>query len=191
MTDPTITIETVQQKFGSCLLRLQECELLLKWLVAHTDITVPLEQTPEAKTASAHGQTMGKVAGMFTKGTLVQDGAIRVPLTSPDDSRARVRFTHQIQLSSEQYDALHLGLKQLIDLRNELAHHFLQRFNIQNLDGHTAAIAHLDACSPIIDAHRSTLLGFTNAFNLSRTHLASFVDSQEFEDAILQSGLPD
>jgi hypothetical protein len=48
MTNPAITIKTVQQKFGSCLLRLQECELLLKSLLAYTDITTLPEHLQEA-----------------------------------------------------------------------------------------------------------------------------------------------
>ena len=79
-------IETLQQKFGSRLLRLQECELLLKALVAHTDITAPPEHLQEArvaKRASVQGQTMGQVVGMFTKGTLLQAGAISPPLKAP------------------------------------------------------------------------------------------------------------
>lgn len=193
MTNSGITIETVLQRFGSCLLRLQACELLLKSLVAHTDITATLEDLPEAlaaKMASVHGQTMGQVVGMFTKDTLVQAGAISIPSTPLDDSRAAVRFKYQIELPSEQYDALHSALKELIDLRNQLVHHFLQRFNMRSAEGRIAASTYLDECSQIIDAHHATLIGFNKVFELSRAKLASLVDSQEFEDAVLKGDLP-
>lgn len=193
MTNSATTIETVQQKFGSCLLRLQECELLLKSLVAHTEITATLEHLPEAlaaKMASVHGKTMGQVVGMFTKDTLAQVGAINVPSAPLDDSRAAVRFKYQIKLSSEQYEAQHSALKELIDLRNELVHHFLQRFNMRSVEGRTAASTYLEECSQIIDAHHSTLIDFNNVFELSRAKLASFVGSQEFEDAVLKGELP-
>jgi hypothetical protein len=194
MTSTAITIEAVQQKFGSCLLRLQECELLLKALVAHTEMNAPLEHLQEAlgaNTALVHGQTMGLVVGMFTQNTLVQAGAISMSSTPPDDSRAMVRFKCQIELPSEQYDALRSALKELTNLRNGLVHHFLQHYNMRSVEGRTAANAHLDECSQIIDAHRATLIGLTKALELSRAQLASFIGSQKFEDAILQGGLPD
>ena len=193
MTNPAITIEAVQQRFGSCLLRLLACELLLKSVVAHTDITATLEHPQEAlaaKMASVHGQTMGQVVGMFTKGTLVQADTIGIPSTPLDDSRAASRIKYQIELPSEQYDALHSTLKELIDLRNELVHHFLQRFNMRSVEGRTAASTYLEECSQIIDARHLTLIGFNKVLELSRAKLASFVDSQEFEDAILKGNLP-
>lgn len=193
MTNPAITIATIQQNLGSCLLRLQACELLLKSLVAHTDITAAPEHLPEAlaaKMASVHGQTMGQMVGMFTKGAVVKAGTISIPSTPLDDSRAAVRFKYQIELPSEQYDAPHSALKELIDLRNELVHHFLQRFNMRSVEGRTAASTYLEECSQIIDARHSMLIGFNKAFELSRAKLASFVDSQEFEDAVLKGDLP-
>jgi hypothetical protein len=194
MTNSAITVKTVPQKFGSCLLRLQECELLLKSLVVHTGVTAPpehLQDALRAKASSVQRQTMGQVVGMLTESTLVQTGAISIPSTSPDDSRALVQLKYQIELPSEQYDALQSTLKELIDLRNELVHHFLQRFSLRSVEGRTAASTYLDECSQIIDAHRSTLIGFTKAMELLRAQLASFIGSQEFEDAILQGGLPD
>ena len=193
MNNSAITIETVQQSFGSCLLRLQACELLLKSLVAHTDITAPPERLQEAlvtKKASVQGQTMGQVVGIFTRGTLVQAGDISILSTPTEDSQARVQFKYQIELPSEQYDALHSAFKELIDIRNELVHHFLQRFNIQKIEGRTAASTYLEDCSQIIDARHSTLIGFNKVLELSRAKLASFVASQEIEDAVLKGDLP-
>lgn len=194
MTNPAITIETVQQKLGSCLLRLQVCELLLKGLVVHTEITAPperLQEALEAKMTSVHRKTMGQLVGIFTQGTLVQAGTIGMPSTRPDDSQALVQFKYQIELPSEQYDALHSALNELIDLRNELVHHLVQRYNMRSGKSRTAASTYLDECSQIIDAHRATLMGFSKALELSRAQLASLVGSQEFEDAILRSGLHD
>ena len=108
------------------------------------------------------------------------------PSKPPDDSRALVQFTYQIELPSEQYDALYSAFKELIDLRNELVHHFLERFNIQMIEGRTAASNYLDECSQTIDACHSTLIGFGKALELSSAKLGSFVDSQEFEDAVLK-----
>jgi hypothetical protein len=136
MTNPAITIETVQQKLGSCLLRLQVCELLLKGLVVHTEITAPPERLQEAlgaKMTSVHRQTMGQLVRMFRKVTLVQAGTTGMPSTRSDDSQALAQFKYQIELPSEQYDALHSALNELIDLRNELVHHFVQRYNMRSV----------------------------------------------------------
>ncbi len=71
-----------------------------------------------------------------------------------------------------------------------LVHHFLQRFNMQSVQGRTAANTYLDECSQIIDARHSTHIGFNKELELSRAKLASFIDSQEFEDAVLKGDLP-
>jgi hypothetical protein len=190
MTDSATTLDTVQRKLGRCLLRLQECELLLKSFVAHAEVTAPpahLQVARNAKVASVQKKTMGTL----TDDVLTSARTTATFSMPSNDQQALVRFKYQIELNAEQYEALDSAFKELVSLRNELVHHFLERFDVRSAEGCAAADTHLDECSKIFDGHYLTLLSFTEASKLARAKLASVLETQEFADAVIRGALPD
>ncbi|MCY1198431.1 hypothetical protein D9M68_134940 [compost metagenome] len=186
---------TVQRKLGRCLLRLQQYELLLKALVAQTDIAGPPDQLQAIRTehiVCAQKKTMGTLVGMLAESYLTsgQDDE-GVSEDEPGDGGLRVRLRSQVELNPEQYEATRIALKELVDLRNELVHHFLQRFNIWEVDGCTAADAHLDASFETIDSHYLTLRGWAQSMDEARAFMASIMATSAFEDFIVNGIWPD
>ncbi len=186
---------TVQRKLGRCLLRLQQYETLLKSLVAHRDIAGPpaqLQAIRDAKVAWVQKQTLGTLVGMLTDGYLTQSqDADAVDEEESGDGGLWVRFRSQMELAPERYDAIRIALKELVDLRNELVHHFLQRFNIWEVDGCAAAVVHLDASYETIDGHFLTLRGWAQSMQDAWSHMASLMATPEYQDFVVNGIWPD
>ena len=76
-------------------------------------------------------------------------------------------------------------------MRNELVHHFLQRFNIWERQGCIDADAYLDASFETIDGHYLTLRGWAQTMDEARALMASFVRTAAFEDLLVNGIAPD
>ncbi|MDO3617948.1 OST-HTH/LOTUS domain-containing protein [Ralstonia pseudosolanacearum] len=186
---------TVQRKLGRCLLRLQQYEALLKSLVAHSDIAGPpaqLQAIRDEKLAWVQKQTLGTLVGMFTGSYLtLSHGDDAAREDESGDGGLWVRFRSQVELEPERYEAIRAALKELVDLRNELVHHFLQRFNIWEVDGCTAADVHLDTGYETIDGHFLTLRGWAQSMQEAWSHMASFMATPAHQDFVVNGIWPD
>lgn len=184
----------VQRKLGRCLVRLQQYEILLKALVAHGDIAGPpaaLQAVRDAQVACAQKKTLGALVGMLTERHLTsadEDDSADEPL---GDGGIWFRFRFQVGLDANQHQATTAALKELVDLRNELVHHFLQRFNIWEPQGCIAADAYLDASYETIDGHYLTLRGWAQVMDEARAQMASFMRSAAYEDLLVNGIAPD
>lgn len=186
---------TVQRKLGRCLLRLQQYEILLKSLLAHRDIAGPparLQAIRDAQMTYIQKQTLGTLVGMLTGGYLTpsQDDHAASEDESGDGG-LWVRFRSQIELDPERYEAIKVALKELVDLRNELVHHFLERFNIWGVDGCTAADTHLDASFETIDGHFLTLRGWAQSMQEAWAHMAAVMVTPAYQDFVVNGTWPD
>ncbi|MGC4061744.1 MAG: hypothetical protein QM749_13195 [Aquabacterium sp.] len=97
----TLTLDTrlaelqraAQLKLGGCLLRLQQYELLLKALVANTDLAgepAQLQALRDAQVASVHKTTLGGLVSLFTGGYLCAgDESAPTPETDVKFHRAK------------------------------------------------------------------------------------------------------
>ncbi|WP_275760548.1 OST-HTH/LOTUS domain-containing protein [Ralstonia pseudosolanacearum] len=185
----------MQRKLGRCLLRLQQYETLLKSLVAHRDIAGPpaqLQAIREAKMAWVQKQTLGTLVRVLTASYLTQSqGDDAADEDESGDGGVWVRFRSQIELGPERYEAIVEALQELVNLRNELVHHFLQRFNIWEVDGCATADVHLDACYETIDGHFLTLRGWAQSMQEAWSHMASFMATPAYQDFVVNGVSPD
>jgi len=184
----------VQRKLGRCLLRLQQYENLLKALVAHGDVAGPpaeLVAVRDAQVASAQKKTLGTLVGMLTERHLTsaeEDDSTDEP---QGDGGPWFCFRFQLRLDASQHQATTAALKELVDLRNELVHHFLQRFNISESQACMAADAYLDASYETIDGHYLTLRGWAQVMHEAHEAMASFMKTAAFEDLLVNGIAPD
>lgn len=184
----------VQRKLGRCLLRLQQYEILLKALVAHSDIAgspAELLAVRDAQVASAQKKTLGTLVGMLTERHLSSADEDDNPDEPQGDGGLWFRFRFQVGLDASQHQATTAALKELVDLRNELVHHFLQRFNIWEPQGCIDADAYLDASYETIDGHYLTLRGWAQSMDEARALMASFMRTATFEDFLVNGIAPD
>lgn len=193
--DPPLELQRdVQRKLGRCLLRLQQYEILLKALVAHGDIAGPpagLEAVQDAQVVSAHKLTLGSLVGKLTERHLTATDEGDSTDEPQGDGGIWLRFRFQVGLDASQHQATTAALKELVDLRNELVHHFLHRFNIWECQGCIDAEAYLDASFETIDGHYLTLRGWAQGMEEARALMASFMNTSTFEDMLVNGIAPD
>lgn len=191
----------VQRKLGRCMLRLQQYERLLKAMVAGMAIAGPPEElkaVQEGQALSIRNRTLGTLVGMFTEQHLTATSAdIQV---RPDEEKganglssnvpwASIRFT--ISMSPERHAQAKAGLVELVNLRNDLVHHFIERFDISDKDGCRAASLYLESCYERIDGHCQRLKTWATSLGASQALMSSFLQSKDFEDAFVHGINPD
>ena len=193
--DPLFELQhNVQRKLGQCLLRLQQYEILLKALVAHGDIAGPpaaLQSVQDAQVACTQKKTLGTLVGMLTERHLTSVDEVGSTDEPPGDCGMWFRFRFQVGLDASQYQATTAALKELVDLRNELVHHFLQRFDIWEPQGCIAADAYLDVSYETIDGHYLTLREWAQSMEEARAQMVSFMNTAAFEDWLVNGIAPD
>ena len=76
-------------------------------------------------------------------------------------------------------------------MRNELVHHFIQRFELSSESGCDAAALYLDECDQKIEAQRHTMLGWAKAHQEAKEVHAAFLLSEEGARFFAYGILPD
>lgn len=194
-SDPVPELQrAVQRKLGRCMLQLQQYERLLKAMVAHSELSGPPEQLQairDEKVAFAHKKTLGTLVGMLTENYLkLPDLADESEQAEPID-QIWISFRCQLELPEERYAETKAALKELVDLRNELVHHFLQRFDLWGVDGCVAAEAYLDESYETIDGHYLTLRDWAKSMDEARQLMVSFMQTPEYRDFVINGIGPD
>lgn len=185
---------TVQRKLGRCMLQLQQYERLLKAMVTHSEWSGPperLQAIRDEKIACAHKKTLGTLVGMLTESYLKLPDLADEPEQAEPSDQIWVSFRCQMELSEERYAETKAALKELVDLRNELVHHFLQRFDLWSVDGCIAAESYLDESNETIDGHYLTLRDWAKSMDEARQHMVSFMQTPEYRDFVINGIGPD
>lgn len=184
----------VQRKLGRCMFRLQQYELLAKALVGHRELSAPAGKMHEVQAKNvvlAAGKTLGQLVGELT-------GAFLKPARPEMDSKEgesddgfgdgqQVWFRHSsaIELPPEHHQQLTQDLAELVKMRNDLVHHFIERFDVSSTGGCLAADIYLQGCYESIDGHFLTLRGWVEGVDRALKATAEFMQSPEYLNFIL------
>lgn len=128
--------QEVQRLFGHCLLRLQGYELLLKAIVATHELSAPIANIADAqadRVARARNKTLGALTGEMIGSFIVASGTEGMG-PSRDDAHS-FAFRMQIVLSEEDFSRTQADLRDLVKLRNDLVHHFLEQHQLGTHEG--------------------------------------------------------
>ena len=125
----------IERGLGQCLLQLQRYELGLKRFLSTTVIrgnTETLEAHQEARKAHFSNKTLGQLIGELTGEYLVPSSPDEdsspppyEPLENPKLSEFQFRFS--MSMTEERHETLRAELAEIVLIRNELVHHFLER----------------------------------------------------------------
>ncbi len=197
--DVTLPQREVQRLLGRCLLRLQQYEGLLKSLLAHHEVSGPPAelQTRQAERVAALATTsLGNLAKALFESYVVaraEDGASpvddRIDVAESTEITIRTRMT--LEMAPEDFAKTKDAIKELVDLRNALVHHFIETFNLWTVDGCARAIEHLKDSYGRIDAHFEQLRQWAVSMDNARALQASFLRSTEFQDFLVNGIAPD
>lgn len=152
----------VHQKLGRVLVILQVYERDLKLLLAHSNIeTVQTDDgfrhNLDDNKAAVRTKTMGQLFKQYTgshvilpKSDPVEQIAESDVDNEPYDGKIRVKTSYSCEMDSVEFDKLQARLSELLTLRNELVHHFLERFDLQDEASFLAASDYLDDSFTIV-----------------------------------------
>lgn len=178
---------SIQRLLGRCLLKLQEYERLLKRVLPYsffngqpTDVSAQIS----AAGSSLHKSMMGSLVGALVDKVLVSDETqlSTEQLTQVDVSEIWVQSRTQVVLTKERYAEVKSALKQLVALRNDLVHHFIDTFNLSTKQGCLHAETYLTQSAVYIDEQLVTLRGWTQGIVKAQTVMASALSDMVFAD---------
>ena len=184
----------VQRLLGRCLLRLQQYEKLMKAIVAHHEISAagsPLASNQEQRIADAASKTLGTLVSTLLGSYVTTDEVEDASEPDARDDIISFKVKMSLRMSTEDYDRTQNDLKELVLLRNNLVHHFIDQHDLWSLDGCRGAQDALVAAYSRIDQHFEQLRGWAEHMDQARQLTAEFVQSDAFHDLVVNGIAPD
>ncbi|NMF96452.1 OST-HTH/LOTUS domain-containing protein [Aromatoleum toluolicum] len=139
-------------------------------------------------------KTLGQVMGELTENVLMPNSPAADEVGEDDDpgdfDEIRFRTRFNIEVPVEHHEDTLVALRALVDLRNELVHHFLEKHDIWTESGCVEAQAYLDACYEQVDERYMELHAWAKSSVEAREYMASLMQTPEFMDFILHGILP-
>lgn len=175
----TPATDEVLRRVGRNLVIFQQVEHALKFLTTHARFHAPASQFAErfAKHAESIGKkSMGDLAGKLTGTVLMQDERDATP-DAIDEAWFGFRFT--IETDAESVARHEAELKELVDRRNELVHHFLPRWQAAVGGDAETALAWLDAQREAAVGMLDRLQGWARTVETARKEHAAFLASED------------
>jgi hypothetical protein len=183
---------------GRCVLNLQRYELEMKRFIS----VLEMEGTPETWQKNLHkrqsnysNKTLGQLIGDFTGSHISTESSNESeseiddsPL--PIDARVHVKTKYSIVAEGDYYQILLDDLDYLLVTRNELVHHFLQRFPLADQDSCQQAIAHLETVQEMLKSHMKQLHGWDQARVACMSALKDMHQSPQFRAWIKLAFMP-
>jgi len=185
----------ISRKIGRCILRLQQYEILLKAMMSRKDIYVygdtgesnHVERKNEVATKTL-GQLMGELTGSY----LLDADKSEEDQENHDDrlDPSRPSFRMRFSMLVEDRQGVESELKRLVNLRNDLVHHFLERFDLKNESSLAAADVYLDEAYKEIDERFHRLCDWAESMDSVRVQAKIFFESHDFNYFIDYGALP-
>jgi hypothetical protein len=185
----------VQRKLGRCLIRIQQYELLLKEMVSKREVSTILGRNParlaeksSAVAVKTMGQLVGELTNKFFQPTLSESGDIQREGSPSDDEkhpagRACVRIS--VSITPDAHEQITAELQNLVDLRNNLVHHFVEGQDLVTEEGCITADMYLQDCYAEIDRHLVSLRGWAESSNDAMGTIIAFMASPEYKDFLM------
>jgi hypothetical protein len=186
----------VQRLMGRCLLRLQQYERLMKALLVHQEQEGTADDLHARQVARAKkfaDKSLGQLVNALFESYVVAAGTDSdAPIGSnmPVD-RVSMSFRFRMELAEDHRAEVKAAIEDLVQMRNELVHHLIERFDVWSGEGCTEAARHLEQCYERIDRHFHELRHWAEAMDHARVEAAAFAQSQTFLDLVLHGIAPD
>ena len=145
----------------------------------------------EQRIADAASKTLGTLVGTLL-GSYVTTGETD-DASAPDARDDIISFKMKmcLSMSAEDYSRTQDDLKELVSMRNDLVHHFIDHHDLWSLDGCRGAHDALTAAYSRIDQHFEQLRGWAEHMEQARQLAAEFVQSDAFHDFVVNGIAPD
>jgi hypothetical protein len=184
-----------QRLLGRCLLRLQQYEQLIKLIVAHHELSGPAHALTDIRAAKVAG-VANKSLGMMVKqllGSYVVDESKdeEEMLTDGPQDVISIGLRMNLVLSAEDYGRTRNDLQDLVSLRNQLVHHFIEQHDLWTPEGCRSACDELTAAYRRIDGCFEQLRSWAEHMEQARRLAAEFTQSDAFREFVINGIAPD
>jgi hypothetical protein len=184
----------VQRLLGRCILRLQQYEKLVKAIVVQHQVSVsvsPLKSNQEDRIEDAAGKTLGTLVGSLFGSVVTTDEVAMLPESVALDKNTLFTVKTSLPMSVEDYDRTQKDLKELVLLRNNLVHHFIDRHDLSSLDGCRDGHDFLVSAYGRIDQHFERLRGWAELMVQTQQLASKFAQTDVFENLVFNGIAPD
>lgn len=191
----------VQRKLGKCLIHIQQYERLLKEIVGKREISGmvgdPGQLLDHASEVATN--TMGQLVEELTEKVLqptLQESGQSPPAEADqvDEDEYPVgwaRFQMRVSMPPDAHAQLKAELQELVDLRNDLVHHFVEVQDLMSEEGCITAELYLDHCYAEIERHYVVLQGRAASMDDAKRAMAAFITSPEYRDHLRAELFPE
>ncbi len=165
-------------------------------MVANHKLSGPLHDWERARTAQIDcmsRKTLGALVGDLLGSYVVTD-RVDPPEETKDKSSENVNWVTMqtsIVLSDEDFTRVEHELREMVDLRNRLVHHFIDQHDISSKDGCRGAQDALVIAESRIDQNLAKLREWAKRMNKAQQAMLDFFKSAEFEDWFINGIAPD
>lgn len=182
--------QDVQRLLGRCMLRLQQYERLIKAMVADHKLSGQmdaLEQIKSEQIDATASKTLGTLVGDLI-GSYVVAGEISPPEAATTNSPENVNcFAMQMTLGlpDAEFVRVKRELREMVLLRNNLVHHFIDQHDISSSDGCRGAKDALVTAYNRIDQHFGQLREWAEDMEKMRQMMSEILQSEQFKDVFV------
>ena len=135
--------------------------------------------------------TLGGLASeLFNSVVVDARESVKEGLIDATETRLSARVQYTIVMGAEKLAATQTAVHDMVQLRNGLVHHFIERFDLRSEDGCVNANEFLVAAFSAVDERVRELAGWAKAMDAARVHAAAVVSSPEFENLIVNGIQP-
>lgn len=185
----------VQRQFGRCLLRLQQYETLIKYLVANHRLSGPayaLERIRAQRVEEHATKPLGYQIDILLKSFFTIEDAPHVSIDNAASSVELPAFGYRstMRLSAEDYATTKAELKRLVDSRNDLVHDLSSRFDLQTREDCAAACAALDSAYSHIDGQYRRLCVWVKGVDAARAMAEVFMQAPGLGETVPGGTMP-
>lgn len=186
----------VQRRIGRCMLRLQQYERLMKAILAHHELAGPVETLDAqraTRTEKLSDKTLGTLVRSLFETYVVADGYERdlLPEDKTPSDRISMAVSLRITMEPERLAETRAAVEELVAMRNELVHHFIERFDLRSNDGCEAALRYLEGCYELVDRHCVELTDWARDMGRAQALMASFAQTEVVHDMVVNGIAPD
>ncbi|UCV23827.1 OST-HTH/LOTUS domain-containing protein [Ferribacterium limneticum] len=168
---------------------MQQLELLVKALWIDSEHESAFGQVEEIQAAQLRrkefvsDKTLGTVlksfVGSYIAPDLGKDAGDGVS-ASVIDKKMLFRYKSKISMAEDDYARTVQEFEALVAMRNDLVHHFIERFNLWSDEGCEAAEAHLNSCDQQIESQLSIMHAWVKSHQEARDRTLALVNSDDF-----------
>ena len=177
----------VQRWMGRCMISLQQSERMLKALLVDSQISMRMPAAaigpPHITRAYEQGKvanmTLGGLVGLFCSEVMVAEAREETEVVSEEFPNQLAFDTHfSISVDQAEHVKLIASMREMVQLRNDLVHHLIERFNLTCLEGCADALAFLQSAYERAENFRKQLNQFGEQMLVSRQHIQELLTAK-------------